>query len=418
MAGAPQLLYTDPKSGELRRRSWVLEVLDGQDRGRRSVVDRSPALIGAAPAAVLVLTDDTVSRYHLEMDVFAEGLRLRDLDSTNGTFIGKLRVRDAFVEHGDTFRLGRTSIRVTGVDEPAAPEIDTDPSGVPLGQVERVGHAIGVSVSLRGLFETLRQVAASPSAVLLEGERGVGKATCARLIHELSPRRGLPFVALSLEPDPDPRELETALFGIGTAGASVETPGQPGALEQASTGTLFIEHVDRLPVSIQPRLLRAVEAGEIQRNGERRRRRVDVRIVSSAVPRADGGELGLSRAILRRLAVVRLALEPLRDRPEDLAALAREFLGVRPGHALDVGPRLDAALRAEDWSLENGDRLRERVRAVLDPEAGDDPLRVAFVGDVVTRLEGDVSDAAARLNLGTRSLFRYLARHDVDLDAM
>lgn len=417
MVGAPPLLHTDPVTGELRRRRWILEVLDGQDAGRRTEVDRSPALIGAAPAAVLVLTDDTVSRYHLEMDVFAEGIRLRDLDSTNGTFIGDLRVRDAFVEQGDVFRLGRTSVKVRAADEPAAPEIDTDPRGVPLGAIEYLGDALAVSTHTRGLFETIRQVASSPSAVLMEGPPGTGKATCARQMHDLSPRKAQPYVVVTLPPNADEAAIDTILFGEGVPGTTGDVnAGRPGAFERASGGTLFIEHVDRMPSGTQPRVLRAIESGEIQRIGERRRRRVDVRLISSAEAVAADAP-GLGATILRRLAVVRLSVPALIERPEDIVPLAGRFLEQISDQPFVIGPVMSDLLAKAQW-VRNGDELRDCLIGVLDDDPACAPFRHAFVTDVVAFAAGDVTAAARNLGITQLKLFRYLADQNIDLDAM
>ena len=408
MPKSPPLLYTDPNTGELLRRRWTLTVTDGPDKGRKSKIDRSPALIGAAPAAVLVLTDDTVSRYHVEMDVFAEGIRLRDLDSTNGTFIRKMRVRDGFVENGEIFRLGRSVIVATGTDEPAAPEIETDPSGVPLGAVERLGPAVAVHEATRGLFEQLRQIAPSPSALLLEGEVGTGKATCAQIVHDLSPRGGQRMVRVTLEPDGDEQEVETVLFG------SIEGEAAgPGAFEAASGGTLFIEHIDRLPIGTQPKVVQAIESGEVQRRGAQRRRRVDVRVVSSceSVP---GHAPGLGATVLSRIAVVHLRVPPLRERVEDIHALAAEFMN---DHDASLGPALRELLDAGRWPT-NCDGLWAALDGVTKTSAPDDALRRAFVTDEVANLAGDVTAAAEALAMPQKALWRYLSAAHIDLDGM
>lgn len=418
---APPLLYTDPRTGELRRRRWSLRVVDGVDLDRACTIEQTPALIGAAPAATLVLTDDTVSRYHLELDVFAEGIRLRDLDSTNGTFVGATRIRDAFVEPGEVFRLGRTTIRAEALEEPAAPEIDTDPLGLPLGAVERIGKALAVSVTMRSLFEDLRKVARSSSTVLFEGEPGVGKATLARTLHDLSARKAAPFITVTLARGAEVAEAELRCFG----GPGEDGPA--GAYERATGGTLFLEHIDHLPTAVQRRLLRVIESGELGRPGDARRRRVDVRLVVSTSSPAATAQL--EPRLLRRLAVVRLVVPPLRERTEDLGPLAATILGELGAHLTltSPGPRLLATLARLPWPG-NVDELQRALGALTEvpawlvaaAERGEttgDRLRRAALEDLLARAEGDVSALAERLGVPTPALWGWAAREDVDVDA-
>jgi len=419
VASGEPFLFTDPRTGELRRRFWRLVVEDGADAGKTADIEQSPALVGAAPAAALVLTDDTVSRYHLEIDAFAEGVRVRDLDSTNGTFVGTTRIRDAFLEPTDVFRVGRTVVRVESSDEPAAPEIETDPAGIPLGGVERLGNAVAMSTAGRALFEDIRKVARSSSRVLFEGEAGVGKAAAARLLHDLSPRKAQPFITLSLPVGLDSEAADRLLFGTAEDGAP------PGACERTGSGTLFIEAVDRLPFATQRRLLRVVESGEVQRHGDPRRRRMDARIISSSTSPTSMGA-GLDPKLLRRLGVVRLAIPPLRARKEDIVPIAIELLrrrGVAPGV---LGPRLRARLLADGWP-ENVDQLELGLLALPEPSRwiGAPPappgleaeLRRALVEDQILSTEGSVTRAALALGVEVKVLFRYLARERIDLDA-
>ena len=417
MPAAPPLLFTDLKSGELRRRRWSLSVVDGVDTGASATIDSTPALIGAAPAATLVLTDDTVSRYHLELDIFAEGIRLRDLDSTNGTFVGPTRIRDAFVEAGDTFRLGRTTVRAIAIEEAAAPEIDTDPLGLPLGAIERIGSALAVSIPMRGLFEDLRKVARSPSSVLLEGDAGAGKATCARILHDLSPRKAAPYIRVTVKKGVETSDVERLFFGSGEADGSAQ-----GAYEQAAGGTLFIEHVDHVPQSVQRRILRAIESGEVPSKSDQRKRRIDVRwIAATSSPSA---RVTLEPRLLRRLAVVRLRVPSLEERTEDLAPLARAFLASKSNGSppLMVGPRLGAALANQMWPG-NVDALEAALTTLVHAdawfEASEPPgaLRHALIEDAIAMHAGSVTAAARMLGSTTRALFAFAARADVDVDA-
>lgn len=421
----PLLLYSHPATGELLRRRWFLQVIDGSDAGTITEIDHSPALIGAAPASALLITDDTVSRYHAEVEPFAEGVRLRDLDSTNGTFLGDDRIRDAFLENDDEFRVGRTSVRVRAEDEPAASEIDTDPRGVPPGAIERVGHALAVSGTSRELLRLVRKIAPSSSAVLFEGESGTGKATLARLLHDLSPRKALPFISFAPRTMIDENEAMQRLFGRG---AKSNAQARPSLFETAKGGTLFIEDISHLQDNLQSALLRAIESGEIQRDGDDRKIRIDVRLVASA-SRPIGREPRFSKALFRRVAVVHLKVPPLAERKEDVRALAEHFYEQTHKDAPKLGTRAAAVLESAGLPG-NLDQLRVLVASLgADESLGPTDenqwgmahaqlvleLKRAFIGDVLARRHGHVGHAAEDLRMTQGDLFRFCAKHDVEL---
>ncbi|MCK6546546.1 sigma 54-interacting transcriptional regulator, partial [Myxococcota bacterium] len=416
---APLLLYTHPTTGELLRRRWHLAIVDERGVHTRTEITDSPALVGAAPAATLVLTDDTVSRYHAELDVFAEGLRLRDLDSTNGTFVHDERVQEAFVESGDVFRVGRTEVSVLAEDEPAASEIDTDPKGVPPGAIETLGHALAVAGATRDLLRLVKKIAPSESPVLFEGEVGTGKATLARLLHDLSPRRELPFVSISPRAIGEPGEIHARLFGRA---ATRGVPARPGLFELARGGTLFVEGVEHLPRALQPELLETIETGELRGAGAR----TDVRIVSSSERRLATDEAFDAR-LARRLAVVRLRVPPLRERTDDIRALAEHFLELTSGRSIPLGARTLDVLRPLSFPG-NLDQLRRLVSTLVpEPRAGlrtapelgtvAAELKLAFVCDRLEANAGSVTKTAAELARTDRELFQFLTDHRVDLDA-
>ena len=411
MAGPPLLLYTHRATGELFRRRWTLVVAEGSDRGRRAEIADSPGLIGAAPASTLVLTDDTVSRYHAEIDVFAEGLRVRDLDSTNGTFLeGEQRIREGFVENGASFRVGRTLVRVVAVDEPAASEVETDPHHVAPGGVELLGPLLAASPAMREVFRLVRKVAPASSAVLFEGPPGTGKAALARVTHELGPRRKSPFVTFAAKSVPAEQQAASLFGAAGSSGAPVL-----GLFERASGGTLFIEGVDAIAPALQLRLTRVIERGEILRSGEDRQRRVDVRVLSSTTRDLERVQ-DFAPELFNRLAVVRLRVPGLCERLEDLGPLASRFLeDRRPG--LSVGPRTLALLQGQAWP-ESARSLEQVVVRLLRPQGApeDAPLRAAFLADLCATQAGNVTEVARALGLDARRLFAELALHRIELD--
>lgn len=422
---APLLLYTHHETGELFSRRWRLFVVEGADRGTSTDIVDTPALIGAAPASALVLGDDTVSRYHAEIDVFAEGLRVRDLDSTNGTFLGQApasgvnddeRIRDAFVENGSVFRVGRTAIRLIAIDEPAASEIETDPHGAPPGATEHFGGLVGVAASTRELFRVVRKVAPSSSAVLLEGEVGTGKALLAEQIHARSPRAESPFVAVDLSTLSDDA-MSNALFGL----AVDDEPPRLGLFERANHGTLFIEHVDLLPAALQQRIRDVMERGELRRNGDRRTRRIDVRCISSSEVRLENRS-DFDRGLYRRLAVVRLKVPPLRARLDDAPAIVAHILGRSGRGDVKLGSRTRGLLDTQRYPLNTRDA--ERFAELLETpsrevRSGFDGVLVkAHLDDVLEAHRGHVGRAAERLGFSTPALFRMLHVYRVDLDAL
>lgn len=422
-------MYTHPGTGELRRRRWFVEVLDGRELRSSAEIDHTPALLGGASASLVPFSDDTVSRYHAELETFAEGVRIRDLDSTNGTFVQGERVRDAFLDDGDEIRLGQVRLRLRASDQAAASEIETDPRGVAPGAVERVGDALAVAGVSREILRLLRKIAPSSSAVLFEGDVGVGRATLAHTLHGLSTRRSGPFLTVSLRESSDPDELMTRIFGRGSRPAGNE---RPSIFENAKGGTLFLEDIELLPPVAQLAVLKAIDHGEIQRTGDERKIRIDVRFVASTT-RDLAWEPSFSRALFRRLGVVRLRVPSVHERPEDVRALASHFASQLLATPEPLGPRTLDAL-ANRALPKNFDELRALI-AGLAPQERREPskpsasfslehtalaenLRRAHVNDVVARHRGNVTLASAELTMSTLQLFRFLQRHDIDLDAL
>jgi Nif-specific regulatory protein len=186
---------------------------------------------------------------------------------------------------------------------------------------------IGRSAPFQAVLEKLRIVARTNSTVLLRGESGTGKELCARALHDLSPRRGRPFVAVNCAALPE-SVLESELFGHekgAFTGAAVQ---RKGRFELADSGTLFLDEIGDISPSFQAKLLRVLQEGELQRVGGSSTLRVDVRIVSATNRNLEEAVAkGEFRADLYyRISVVPLSLPPLRARKDDIAPLAKEFL--------------------------------------------------------------------------------------------
>jgi transcriptional regulator with GAF, ATPase, and Fis domain len=204
---------------------------------------------------------------------------------------------------------------------------------------------------MRALLERMPTLAASDSPVLLLGETGVGKELFADTVHRLSPRRDGPLVKISLSAVPH-ELLESELFGHERGAFTHAVQAKKGLFEMADGGTIFLDDVDDVPPSIQPKLLRVLEAREVMRVGATSTFPIDVRLVSaSKVNLRDLVDRGLFRADLYyRLNVVPVEIPPLRLRPEDVSLLAAHFL---QRFAPEKGLRLSAgavqALERYHW---------------------------------------------------------------------
>src|SRR5678815_4506484 len=178
-------LYTDVATGELRESQFKLSVVNGPDKGLERLVESGTTMIGTHPNNDIVLTDDTVSRYHLELQVIREGLKVKDLDSTNGTFHGDARVSSLTAQGATRLRLGRhTSLDIIPNDVSVSLEEFTG---------EGLGKVVGVASVMRNLFALLKRVAPTDATLLLEGETGTGKEAIAEAVHEISNRAGHVF---------------------------------------------------------------------------------------------------------------------------------------------------------------------------------------------------------------------------------
>ncbi len=185
---------------------------------------------------------------------------------------------------------------------------------------------VGSSAAMLALAQTLQQVAPSNATVLLMGESGTGKELAARALHRLSPRRAGPLVTVNCAALPD-SILESELFGT-TRGAYTGAVDRAGRFERADGGTLFLDEIGDVPLAMQPKLLRALQEGEVERLGATQASRVDVRVVAAThVDLRERIRQGLFRAdLFYRLDVITLQLPALRQREGDIAVLLAHFL--------------------------------------------------------------------------------------------
>ena len=185
---------------------------------------------------------------------------------------------------------------------------------------------VGRSKALRDVVDVARKVARHDSTALVTGESGTGKELVARLVHSASTRAGRAFVAVNCGAIPESL-LESELFGHVKGAFTGASQDRRGLFEEADGGTLFLDEIGEIPVSLQVKLLRALQEGEIRRVGDNASRTVDVRIIAATSRDLEGAvAAGKFRSdLFYRINVVRLHLPPLRERTEDIPELARHF---------------------------------------------------------------------------------------------
>src|SRR5512143_3199772 len=253
--------------------------------------------------------------------------------------------------------------------------------------IETSGELVGTSPALRRLLKEVAVVAASDLTVLVTGETGVGKERVAHQVHELSPRRDEALIHVNCAALPE-AIAESELFGHVAGAFTGAVRDRAGTFEVADGGTLFLDEIGELPLVLQPKLLRALQSGEIQRVGSDRAHRVDVRVVA-ATNRDLEGEVARGRFradLYHRLAVFPLRVPPLRERREDVPVLAAHFADAAR-RRLGLGPvRLSEPVRerlaAADWPGNVRELENVVSRAVLRASAGRE-LSGPIVVDVV-----------------------------------
>ena len=440
---------------QLHIRRGRLTCVAGEDKGQSWLVDGDVVRIGSRSGNDIALSDTTVSRRHAEVVRVPDGVVLRDLASTNGTFVGPVKVREVYLSPDTRFRVGQTELLFAPADE----VIDVLPSEEPFFE-----NMVGGSLGMRELFGLLARVAPTELTCMVTGETGTGKELVSRAVHNRSKRTKRPFVVFDCGAVSESL-VESELFGHERGAFTGAVASRPGVFEMADKGTVFLDEIGELPLELQPKLLRVLEQREVRRVGSGQTRQVDVRVVC-ATNRNLRDEVAAGRFredLYYRLAVVELRLPPLRQRFEDIPLLVNHILrhcahnaGVKdisrevselfeayhwPGNVRELRNVVERALPFCDGSQITLSTLPEALRVAsqqaaspVSPEAAElgvdsslmsklpfkdakDQIIEAFerqyLVDLIERHDGNISRAARAADMDRKSISRLLKKHDI-----
>jgi len=421
-------------------RTARLRVIDGPDAGVEADLPAVGAVLGAERGCDVVLNDPSVSRRHCSVIPTTTGFTITDLGSKNGTTIDGVAITKVTAPPGVAVRLGKTLIQLLPADEPVA---------IPPSTHDHFGAMFGDSPAMRQVFAVLERAAQSDAPILFLGESGTGKELAARAVHDASPRKAGPFVVFDCGASTETL-IESDLFGHIRGAFTGAASDRQGAFAAADGGTLFLDEIGDLPIGLQPKLLRMLEAGEVVPLGGRKPERHDVRVVA-ATHRDVFGEVargGFRGDLYYRLAVVEVHLPPLRQRHGDLTALIQRFLeraGRKDLAGQVTGPLLEK-LERYHWPGNVRELRNVITRAVALSAPGDDfaalpillrpttaaadgppPIRAdrpfhevkdehvarierEYLTDLLVRAAGNLSQAARLAGLERKFLYRLLER--------
>jgi transcriptional regulator with GAF, ATPase, and Fis domain len=357
----------------------------GGARGASLVLDHAPIEIGrdGHVTGPLALDDTEISRRHAVIEPSATGRwTITDQRSRNGTFVDGRKLERAELRHGSVIRVGRTLLvhveaELRGDERLAAP---------------LATRLVGDSVAALRLHAEIGLVAAEPLPVLVLGETGVGKELVAEEIHRRSGRGGT-FVAVNCAAIA-PELAESELFGHVAGAFTGANRASEGLFVAADGGTLFLDEVGELPTDLQAKLLRALANGEIRAVGSSTTRTVDVRVVAATLRDLDTAvrQAQFRADLFNRLAGWRIDVPPLRDRRDDIVAIATRFLA-RHG-ALALTPDAAEALALYDWPGNIRELERVIAAAAVRAQAARADLELVHLPHALAHRLGDRAVAA------------------------
>ena len=414
-----------------------LLVLSGPESGQSHALTQPEYVLGKAPTCDIVLTDKTISREHLKLTVHDEHVVATDLGSRNGSSCDGRRFSELELHPGTVITLGTTELKLV-------PE-DTAKRTLLLSNRDRFGALVGGSRRMREVFTLLERLSPGGADVLIQGETGTGKDLCAEAIHQNSRRASGPFVIVDLA-GVAPSLIESELFGHVKGAFTNAQSDRAGAFERAHNGTVFLDEVGELPLELQPRLLRVLERRQVKRVGANDYVTVNMRVVTATHRDLEEAvrQGKFRRDLYHRLAVLRVTMPSLRERPEDIPQLIDTMLEQtgRPPSALSDQTR--ALLTQYPWPG-NVRELRNVVEQVVNlgeeslpdlesasgergPGASADldlPFKEAkerlvegferdYLRNLLERCEGNISRASREADIDRVYLRKLLKKHGIE----
>ena len=360
----------------LSLRRGRIEIVGG---AARVPVDVERLHIGRSSRCALVLEDPTVSQVHAEVQATPRGVRLVDLRSRNGTFIGEASIVEAYLTGPCEFRCGAKRLRFV-------PEAVHE---VRIEAPERFGGLVGTTPEMIQLFAKLQRYAPTSMSMLIQGETGTGKERVAQAIHAASPRRDKLFLVVNCAAVADTL-LESELFGHVRGAFTGADRARDGVFVEADGGTLFFDEVGEMSSAMQAKLLRVLENQEVRPVGTGRSRKVNVRtLFATHVDLRHAVNRGTFREDLYfRMAQKTVEIPPLRRRMEDLPALVEDLLQQLERTDRKVDEAGMAALMAHSWPG-NVRQLRTIIQSALVESDGDRLMLEQALDGIATPAESE-----------------------------
>lgn len=377
-----------PEPGSAR---LELVVLEAHGMTIRALPETGVVHIGRGESSDVRLSDPLASRNHATLRL--SPLSVEDRASANGTSVGPRRITPGVphsVAPGDSITIGDTVlfVRCARVDSPA-PRASTRRDSTTVALSTRP-HVVIDPIMTR-LYEVVERLARGSINVLVLGETGVGKEMVAAAVHRASPRADAPFLTVNCAALSE-HLLESELFGHERGAFTGAVSAKPGLLELADRGTVFLDELGELPVPLQAKLLRVIEAREVTRVGGVKSRAADVRFIAATNRDLEAAtRCGSFRAdLMFRLNGASLLVPPLRERRSEILPLALAFLARATAQSEPTArPRLSTAatesLLAYDWPG-NVRELKNAVeRAALLCRGAEIELADLALGELASR---------------------------------